>query len=69
MADWNTFNSKQSAMVQASGTASGWLSSANWTTFNNKITLSSTLTGLGTTFTGGTIAAADNILAAFRKLQ
>lgn len=34
--DWNTFNSKQNALVQADATHNGYLTSADWTTFNSK---------------------------------
>ncbi len=72
-ADWNTFNSKQSAltfssplvntsgtisMPAATGSVNGYLTSANWTTFNSK---QAALSGTGIVLsTGGTISYLTN---------
>jgi len=56
--DWTTFNNKQNALSNASGSVSGILTSTDWTTFNNKqnaLTLTTTGTSGAATLVGATL--------------
>jgi hypothetical protein len=55
-------------LPSASATNRGLLTSGDWTAFNNKISLTSLLTGLSTA-SATPITATDNVLAGFGKLQ